>query len=127
MLLFLVEQGRAVWEGQGQGQEKGKTQQQVPKRALILWRRPDEWGRLIRDWIVATGQDKSIMTFFELTEGDLVEDQGECSEPGVVRTKGGQALRKSLFDPLPMTDSSTAAQNSPISRRSCIASHLKRS
>ncbi|PWN26179.1 ESCRT-II complex, vps25 subunit [Jaminaea rosea] len=81
VLLFLVEQGRAVWEGQGQGQEKGKTQQQAAKRALILWRRPDEWGRLIRDWIVATGQDKSIMTFFELTEGDLVEDQEFANLP----------------------------------------------
>lgn len=27
--------------------------------------------------VISTGQNRSIMTFFELTEGDLVGDQGE--------------------------------------------------
>lgn len=32
---------------------------------------------MIYTWVVNTGQNRSIMTFFELTEGDLVQETGE--------------------------------------------------
>lgn len=83
VLQFMVEQGRAVWENTTTTTTTQKQQPQVAgqQRALILWRKPEEWGRLIRDWIVSTGQDKSIMTFFELTEGEMVEGQGKHPHP----------------------------------------------
>jgi ESCRT-II complex subunit VPS25 len=43
---------------------------------MVYWRRPEEWAEMIYTWIVNTGQNRSIMTFFELTEGDLVQGTG---------------------------------------------------
>lgn len=55
---------------------------------LIYWRKPEEWGQIIYDWVSSkptrsremlirqisdTGQTGSILTFYELTEGDLAE------------------------------------------------------
>lgn len=54
-----------------------KGTQQLGDRILVFWRRPEEWAESILAWISATGQNGSIMTFFELTEGDLVQKQGE--------------------------------------------------
>lgn len=76
VLQYMVEQGRAVWEMTGGEKQRQPSLASQQQRALILWRKPEEWGRLIRDWIVSTGQDKSIMTFFELTEGEMIEGQG---------------------------------------------------
>ncbi|KAK4688862.1 ESCRT-II complex subunit VPS25, partial [Tremellales sp. Uapishka_1] len=38
---------------------------------LIYWKRPDEWGNLIYAWVTENGLNASIMTFYELTDGDL--------------------------------------------------------
>ncbi|KAM0756251.1 DUF852 domain-containing protein [Meredithblackwellia eburnea MCA 4105] len=45
----------------------------LPTGFLVYWKRPEEWATVIYDWIKASGQTNSIMTFYELTEGgDLV-------------------------------------------------------
>lgn len=57
---------------------------------LLYWRKPEEWGQLIYDWVstlvswaelicqvVETGSTGSIMTLYEITEGDLVYTAGE--------------------------------------------------
>jgi ESCRT-II complex subunit VPS25 len=40
-------------------------------RYLLYWRKPEEWGTLIYDWITENGLGGSIMTFYEITDGDL--------------------------------------------------------
>lgn len=45
-----------------------------PKQAstyLLYWRKPEEWGTIIYDWITENGLGGSIMTFYEITDGDL--------------------------------------------------------
>ena len=58
---------------------KNTTTQQT-SRVLVYWRRPEEWAEMIYNWVVETGQNRSIMTLFELTEGELIEGQGELAK-----------------------------------------------
>ncbi|KAL1413447.1 hypothetical protein Q8F55_001214 [Vanrija albida] len=47
-----------------------------PKQAssyLIFWRKPEEWGQIIYDWVSDNGLTGTIMTFYDLTDGDLAE------------------------------------------------------
>lgn len=87
----LVEQGAAAWDpplgkaaarvaAAAAGPDGGGSGAALGNRILVFWRRPEAWGELIYAWISGTGQNGSIMTFFELTEGDLVQDQGGSSK-----------------------------------------------
>ncbi|EPQ31378.1 uncharacterized protein PFL1_00713 [Pseudozyma flocculosa PF-1] len=69
ILQDMVRNRQAAWDGVRPGKAATGT------KALIYWRTPAQWADLIYDWVSATGQNKSIMTLFELTQGDLVEGQ----------------------------------------------------
>ncbi|ORX34044.1 ESCRT-II complex subunit-domain-containing protein [Kockovaella imperatae] len=47
--------------------------QSPPTTYLIYWRKPDEWGQMIYDWVMDHGLATSIMTFYEITDGDMSE------------------------------------------------------
>lgn len=49
-----------------------------PTRAMIYWRRPEEWAERLAAWVARTGQSRSIVTFFEILEGD---EAGEWQPP----------------------------------------------
>ncbi|WWC86716.1 uncharacterized protein L201_001594 [Kwoniella dendrophila CBS 6074] len=54
--------------------KNGEAAPDPPKqdnRFLIYWKKPDEWGDLIYTWIMDNGLNSSIMTFYEITDGDL--------------------------------------------------------
>ncbi|KAE8213911.1 hypothetical protein CF327_g2652 [Tilletia walkeri] len=53
----------------------GSDSANLPSRAWIFWRKPEEWADIIYKWISDTGQNRSIITLYELTEGDLSEGQ----------------------------------------------------
>jgi ESCRT-II complex subunit VPS25 len=36
----------------------------------VYWKRPEEWARLVEEWVEATGQKGSVLTVFELLEGE---------------------------------------------------------
>ncbi|KAK3292734.1 ESCRT-II complex subunit [Chaetomium fimeti] len=38
--------------------------------AWIYWRTPEEWGSLVEGWVESTGQRGSVLTVYELVEGD---------------------------------------------------------
>ncbi|KAM8795170.1 vacuolar protein-sorting-associated protein 25 [Eudromia elegans] len=42
---------------------------------LVLWRRPEEWGKLIYQWVVKNGLTNSVFTLYELTSGDDTENE----------------------------------------------------
>lgn len=44
--------------------DKGKRQ------CMVMWRTPEEWGKLIYKWAVDTGHTNTVCTLYELTEGD---------------------------------------------------------
>jgi ESCRT-II complex subunit VPS25 len=45
---------------------------------MIYWRRPEEWAERLAAWVARTGQSRSIVTFFEILEGD---EAGEWQPP----------------------------------------------
>ncbi|MCJ1340900.1 hypothetical protein MMC09_006196 [Bachmanniomyces sp. S44760] len=50
---------RAQWVAQ---EEKGS--------AWIYWRRPEEWAEVLYHWVEETGQKNSVLTLYELSEGE---------------------------------------------------------
>jgi ESCRT-II complex subunit VPS25 len=58
---------RAEWVGK----EKGRSE-----KCWIYWRRPEEWASVLEGWVEGTGQRGSVLTFYELVEGDATTSQG---------------------------------------------------
>jgi ESCRT-II complex subunit len=54
------------------GAAKGKTSE----RCWVYWRRPEEWAGLIEAWVEGTGQKGTVLTLYELAEGDATRSQG---------------------------------------------------
>lgn len=54
----LVSQGNAEWL------TKEKS------RVTVYWRRPEEWAALVYKWVNDTGKMDSVLTFFEIQQGD---------------------------------------------------------
>ncbi|TKY89539.1 hypothetical protein EX895_001324 [Sporisorium graminicola] len=71
----LVDHKQAVWEDQLSGTAKSKGAVDSNAKAYIYWKTPVQWADAIYEWVMATGQNKSIMTLFELSQGELVQGQ----------------------------------------------------
>lgn len=41
----------------------------------IWWRRPEEWATLIASWVEETGQKGSVLTLYEIVQGETTERQ----------------------------------------------------
>lgn len=74
ILSDLVEHKGAVWEDQLTSTKKSAGGNNA--KVYVYWKTPAQWGDSIYEWVMATGQNKSIMTLFELNQGELVEGQG---------------------------------------------------
>ncbi|XP_034050175.1 vacuolar protein-sorting-associated protein 25 isoform X1 [Thalassophryne amazonica] len=44
-------------------------------RCLVMWRRPEEWGKLIYQWVSKNGMVNSVFTLYELSNGDDTEGE----------------------------------------------------
>jgi len=87
---FLRKDGRAEYVS------TGKKEPSEGDLAWIYWRTPEEWAGLVEAWVDATGQRGSVLTVYELIEGD-----------------GTLGTGKSIFRiTLLMEDMLTRAQNS---------------
>uniref|UniRef100_A0A8D0BM05 Vacuolar protein-sorting-associated protein 25 n=1 Tax=Salvator merianae TaxID=96440 RepID=A0A8D0BM05_SALMN len=42
---------------------------------LIMWRHPEEWGKLIYQWVSKNGMTNSVFTLYELSNGDDTESE----------------------------------------------------
>ncbi|XP_043910628.1 vacuolar protein-sorting-associated protein 25 isoform X2 [Protopterus annectens] len=42
---------------------------------LIMWRRPEEWGKLLYQWVTKNGLTNSVFTLYELSNGDDTEKE----------------------------------------------------
>ncbi|KAF7508208.1 hypothetical protein GJ744_009505 [Endocarpon pusillum] len=43
--------------------------------AWIWWRRPEEWAGVLEAWVDGTGQKGTVLTLYELVEGEATENQ----------------------------------------------------
>jgi len=64
----MVHKGLAEWVSDAKpGSKSPRTQ------ALIYWRKPEEWASLLWTWVNEQGQNNSIMTVYEIANGELAE------------------------------------------------------
>lgn len=75
VLTHLVDHKQAAWEEQLTGAATKSKRSNANSKAFIYWKTPVQWADSIYDWVMQTGQNKSIMTLFELNQGDLVQAQ----------------------------------------------------
>lgn len=54
--------------------------------AWVWWRRPEEWAGILADWVEATGQKNTVLTVYELIEGEGTASQGECALSPLIQT-----------------------------------------
>jgi ESCRT-II complex subunit VPS25 len=40
------------------------------RQCLVMWRTPEEWGKLIYKWAMDKGHKNSVCTLFEITNGE---------------------------------------------------------
>jgi ESCRT-II complex subunit VPS25 len=65
--------GLGIGSGSGSGSGSGGG------RCWIYWRRPEEWAAVIENWVDETGQKGSVLTLYEIAEGDGAVGQGMSS------------------------------------------------
>ncbi|KAA8895911.1 ESCRT-II complex subunit-domain-containing protein [Sphaerosporella brunnea] len=64
VLEFMAKEGQVDWID-----ESNKT------GVNVWWKKPEEWGSVIFDWIDSTGQKGSVLTLYEIAHGDLTTAQ----------------------------------------------------
>ncbi|KAK2153886.1 hypothetical protein LSH36_282g03071, partial [Paralvinella palmiformis] len=47
------------------------------KQCLVMWRTPEEWGKLIYQWVSNNGMVNTVCTLYELAHGDDTDSQGK--------------------------------------------------
>lgn len=72
---FMRREGRAEYVGSGSGSSSGAAGGDV---VWIYWRTPEEWATLIESWVDETAQKGTVLTLYELTEGEGTRGAGEC-------------------------------------------------
>ncbi|ORX44775.1 ESCRT-II complex, vps25 subunit [Hesseltinella vesiculosa] len=68
---LMVQQGTAKWDN-------GKSQ------ALLFWHKAEDWAEILLQWVNKCGLNNTIVTFYEITQGDLAVDQEFYGMPASV-------------------------------------------
>ena len=61
---FMGKNGQAEWVGAGKDV------------AWVFWRTPEEWAAMVEAWVDETAQKGTVLTLYELTEGDATRGTG---------------------------------------------------
>lgn len=73
---FMRKDGRAEWVGGGGGGDGGGGGG-AGDVVWVYWRTPEEWAALIEGWVDETAQKGTVLTLYELTEGEGTRGTGE--------------------------------------------------
>lgn len=76
------------------GQQRAEWVTPAKASAWIWWRRPEEWANSIAAWVDDTGQKGSVLTLYEIVEGDASENQEFHGMDMEVLRKGLAVLTK---------------------------------
>ncbi|KAK6903534.1 hypothetical protein I203_107039 [Kwoniella mangroviensis CBS 8507] len=77
--------------------KNGEAAPDPPKqdtKYLIYWKKPEEWGDLVYTWVMDNGLNSSIMTFYEITDGDLSHTTEFYELPTSILRKALESLVK---------------------------------
>ncbi|KAI8941353.1 hypothetical protein NX059_002578 [Plenodomus lindquistii] len=94
---------RAEWIPTG-ANKKAKGDEGEGGKAWIYWRRPEEWAVALEEWVERTGQKGTVLTLYEIVEGDaslreefagmdmelLQKSLGVCVKRGKAQIFGGE-------------------------------------
>jgi ESCRT-II complex subunit VPS25 len=58
-----------------EGEERAEWIGSQKAAAWIWWRKPEEWAALLEVWVSDTGQKGTVLTLYELVEGEATEKQ----------------------------------------------------
>lgn len=58
-----------------EGEERAEWVGPQKAAAWIWWRKPEEWGALLEHWVNDTGHKGTVLTLYELVEGEATEKQ----------------------------------------------------
>lgn len=72
---FMRKEGRAEYVDGGGGDGSGGDV------VWVYWRTPEEWAALIEGWVDETAQKGTVLTLYELTEGEGTRGTGMCFGP----------------------------------------------
>lgn len=70
---FMRKDGRAEYVG-GKGDEGGAVGGDV---VWVYWRTPEEWAGMIEAWVDGTAQKGTVLTLYELREGEATRGTGK--------------------------------------------------
>ena len=76
------------------GQQRAEWVTSNKASAWIYWRRPEEWANSIAAWVDDTGQKGSVLTLYEIVEGEASEGQEFHGMDMTVLRKGLAVLTK---------------------------------
>lgn len=74
VIAFMRKEGRAEYVD-GSGGSGGDGGGDV---VWVYWRTPEEWAALIEAWVDETAQKGTVLTLYELTEGEGTRGTGAC-------------------------------------------------
>ena len=77
-----------------EGQQRAEWVTSAKASAWIWWRRPEEWANTIAGWVDETGQKGSVLTLYEIVEGDASVSQEFHGMDMEVLRKGLAVLAK---------------------------------
>lgn len=73
---FMRKDGRAEWVGGDGGGSGSSGAGGVGDMVWVYWRTPEEWAGLIEAWVDETAQKGTVLTLYELTEGEATRGTG---------------------------------------------------
>jgi ESCRT-II complex subunit VPS25 len=65
---------RAEFISNEKGNKKRSANEEGGK-CWIYWRRPEEWSAALEEWVERTGQRGSVLTLYEIVEGDASRNE----------------------------------------------------
>lgn len=68
---FMKKDGRAEYVGESEGAGTGGDV------VWVYWRTPEEWAALVEAWVDETAQKGTVLTLYELTEGEGTRGTGK--------------------------------------------------
>ncbi len=68
----MAERGRVEWVDNST--TKRRDGKETREEAWVWWKTGEEWAMSVAQWVERTGQKNTVLTFYELLEGDATAD-----------------------------------------------------
>lgn len=73
----MVKEGRAEYATGGSSSSSAAAAEGGQDVVLVWWKKPEEWAALVEGYVEETAQKGSVLTVYELSEGDGTRNTGK--------------------------------------------------